>query len=45
MSEKADRKEFVEPELTKFEESLNEVTTGLAGPGGPACLYGTTCDI
>ena len=26
MSEKADRKEFVEPELSKFEESLDEVT-------------------
>ena len=26
MSEKADRKEFVEPELSKFEEPLDEVT-------------------
>ena len=28
MSEKEDRKEFVEPELTKFEEPLDEVTLG-----------------
>ena len=37
MSEKEDRKEFVEPELTKFEEPLDEVTMM------PACLYGDAC--
>ena len=33
MSEKEDRKEFVEPELTKFEDSLDDVTMQ------PPCAY------
>ncbi len=37
MSEKEDRKEFVEPELSKFNEPLDEVTL-------TACPYGQTCD-
>ncbi len=32
MTEKEDGKEFVEPELTKFEESLDEVTLNGSSP-------------
>jgi hypothetical protein len=38
MSEKEDRKEFVEPKLSKFEEPLDEVTMGFIGP-----YCGTDC--
>lgn len=37
MSENWERKEFVEPQLTKFEEPLDEVTMS------ETCPYGQTC--